>query len=363
MTILKRWCCSFVFTIISTIGLQAQQIQVVDANGTGIALACITTQEGVLIGMTDIDGKINDTKGATEVIVSHVAYKPVTVNISKLSNGQITLEENDYTLTEITVKPKPFIYVEDYYRVFIYTNDSLRYYRAGILINAHDVKKNKTELGGIWAYGSFSKRGKGWMAARTERLVKRCAKVRNSSTVDALNKGKWHEYYRTKTEPVGKNRLRVYNPEQTLGYISYTNGQSRLTINAGETQMYANKVNNEKKTLKKRQELGYKYQYTEIYRYEEGEEYGMEDFIMNTNRWTLNTKNGHEEIVIEVYATNHGYMTKEEFKKRKKEVNQDYAGDMPLSDLEAYEKAHHVPSLASEMRQLIKKMNEKKSKK
>ena len=68
-------------------------------------------------------------------------------------------------------------------------------------------------------------------------------------------------------------------------------------------------------------------------------------------------------IVIEVYATNHGYMTKEEFKKRKKEVNQDYAGDMPLSDLEAYEKAHHVPSLAPEMRQLIKKMNEKKSKK
>ena len=39
------------------------------------------------------------------------------------------------------------------------------------------------------------------------------------------------------------------------------------------------------------------------------------------------------------------YMDKKEFKAKKKELNGNYAGDMPFSVLEAYEQSHNIPPL------------------
>ena len=121
---------------------QAQKIEVVDADGNGIPLVSVTTENGVYIGKTDLNGVLADVKGAQKVGLSHVAYKPQLVTIASLAEGRITMEDADFGLDEIVVRPKPYILVEYYYRGFRYIGDSLRAYGAGIMPVAYDIKKH-----------------------------------------------------------------------------------------------------------------------------------------------------------------------------------------------------------------------------
>ena len=116
---------------------QAQKIQVVDTDGNAIPLVSVLTEDGTYIGTTDLNGVLADVKGAKKVAVTHVAYKPQLITVASLQNGRITMEEIGYDLAEIVVKPKQYIYVEAYYRVYVYRNDSLCYFLSGIMPNAY----------------------------------------------------------------------------------------------------------------------------------------------------------------------------------------------------------------------------------
>ena len=130
---MKRILWMAAVAMMAVLGAQAQKIEVVDAEGHGIPLVSVLTEDGNLIGTTDLNGVINDVKGAAKVAVTHVAFHPQLVSIASLNNGRITMEALDYELQEIVVKPKPYIYVETYYRAYAFINDSLRFYQAGIL--------------------------------------------------------------------------------------------------------------------------------------------------------------------------------------------------------------------------------------
>ena len=56
--------------IMVSISAQAQKIQVVDADGNAIPLVSVLTEDGVLIGTTDISGTLTDVKGATKVVLT-----------------------------------------------------------------------------------------------------------------------------------------------------------------------------------------------------------------------------------------------------------------------------------------------------
>ena len=63
----------------------------------------------------------------------------------------IVLEDADYDMPEITVQPKPYIYMQTYYRMYIYSSDEgIYYYRAGLTDNTYDpaaqTVKAKTEV-------------------------------------------------------------------------------------------------------------------------------------------------------------------------------------------------------------------------
>ena len=98
-------------SIMTAMSAQAQKIQTVDSDGHAIPLVSVTTEDGVFIGTTDINGTLADVKGATKVSLVHVAYKPQMVSVSTLTNGRIVMEEVDYDLGEIVVKPKPYVYM------------------------------------------------------------------------------------------------------------------------------------------------------------------------------------------------------------------------------------------------------------
>ena len=100
----------------TTICAQAQKIEVVDADGQGIPLVSVLTENGVLIGTTNLDGVLIDVKGNAKVALSHVAYKSQLVSVASLPSSEgsegsrrVTMEDLDYGLQEIVVKPKPYI--------------------------------------------------------------------------------------------------------------------------------------------------------------------------------------------------------------------------------------------------------------
>ena len=136
--------------IMAAMNVSAQRIQVVDSDGLGIPLVTILTEDGNMIGTTNLDGVYENLKGASKVTLTHVAFKPQTVTVADLTDGRVTMEDNEYSLAEIVVKPKPYIYIEVFYRVYVYRNDSLCYFLSGIMPNTFDPQKNKLERGSYY---------------------------------------------------------------------------------------------------------------------------------------------------------------------------------------------------------------------
>ena len=342
-----------VIIILSAMNTIAQNIQVVDKEGNGIPLATILTEDGVMIGTTNMEGMF-DMKGAQKLVITHVAYKPMVVNAASVKNNCVTMEDNDYNLAEIVVKPKPYIYVESYYRVYVYRNDSLGYYHCGIMPNIYEPHKKKFNHGSynknyIEYYSSFGV-AVNW-GARAER--NRAGQVRN---VGVLSNSAKSKYYVT-TDKSNPNRWVYSNPDGIVGQLIRNGNQVRTTLNASKMQMYANKVNGETKLLERRQKREYEYQYTLIGNYKEvGEETDITDFIMETDHWEFTDKKGHVKYIIECYATNRGYLDKKEWEAKKMELKQDNKKKTTFKDIEDYERKFNIPALPASVCQAIKKL-------
>lgn len=344
-----------------TIGVQAQRIEVVDAEGHGIPLVSVLTEEGNFIGTTDMDGVVADVKGATKVAVTHVAYKPQLVTMASLTNGRVTMEELDYELQEIEVKPKPYIYVETYYRAYAFIDDSLRYYQAGIMPNAYDIQKQNVETGSYNSALGYFGPSMGVNITWGARVEEYHAGKIHSSMEKRMQPGgeSSKKYFTTLTED-GPGRQRVNNPEGTVGYIVTSDGQCRMTLDAAKMQMYRNKALGQDKTLKRREKKGYDYQFTEIFNIDEDGNSGIADFVMYSNHWEWNSGKGRMKFIIETYATERGYMDKQEWKDKKKELKEEHKNLMTLNQLEAYATGHGIPALSPVMRQAIENLNKKK---
>ena len=349
-----------VAAMMAMIGAQAQRIEVVDADGHGIPLVSVLTDEGNLIGTTDLNGVVADVKGAAKVAVTHVAYKPQLVTVASLTGGRIVMEDLDYGIEEIVVKPKPYIYVETYYRFYAFINDSLRYYQAGILPNAYDIQKKKVETGSQQnCCGDFYPSlgvGVTWGARVMEYHSGRI----HESSVELLtpDSAGVSKYFTTITDE-GDGRRRIDNPEETLGYIVTEGGQTTSTLDAAKAQMYRNKALGQDKVLKKREEAEYAYRFTDVFKVDENGKSNVEDFVMDTNHWEWTKSKGRYKMIIETYATGRGYMDKQEWKDKKKELKKEYKYPMPLDELEAYATQHNIPALAPTMRSAIEGLNKK----
>ena len=334
---------------------------VVDAEGDPIPLATVLTEDGNIIGTTNLDGVLNDVKGADRLLITHVAYKPQLVTVALLKDGKVAMEDQNFGLKEITVTPKPYVYVETYYWAYAFINDSLRYYHAGIMPNAYDGQKKKTHTGSTDnSSGYFCPNfrvGLTW-GARTS--VLKAGNVRRCIAQDLINNGESAKKYHLTAEASGKDRWLMKNAEGTVGKVEREKGTINLTMNASKAQMYANKVNGQEKLQKLREEKNYEYQYTERFNCDEKGESNVEDFVMYSNHWQWDGGKGRMKFIIETYAVDRGYMNEKDFKAKKKELKKTYRAVMSLSQLEEYERSHGIPALSSTMRNAISKLKQYK---
>ena len=353
----KRILVMIAAVMMTVVNVSAQRLQVVDSDGQGIPLASVLTEDGILIATTDLNGVVDDVKGAARVTVTHVAFKPQQVTIASLTNGRVTMEDIDYDLAEIVVTPKQYIYVEDFYRVYVYRNDSLCYFLSGIMPNAYDLQKKKLEHGsynqarceyspkmGVAVTWSVRAQGLGAGKVRAENWAEKEKKMKDTYFVTVSDESPKHKSYR--------------NQQGLVGQLIRSDGQTRITLDAGKMQMYANEAKGQKKLLERRQEKDYEYQFTLIYADNEDENCDVTSYVIATDQWEYNDKKSHVKFIIENYATDHYYISKEEWKARKKAIKEDYGSMMTLSEIASYEQRHNIPALSPATRQAIGKMKQ-----
>lgn len=362
---MKKIFAIIALSVMTAICAQAQKIQAVDSEGNAIPLVSVFTENGVLIGTTDFNGTLADVKGSAKVALTHVAFKPQLVSVASLTDGRITMESVDYGLQEVVVKPKPYLCVEYYFRCFSYIDDSLRVYTAGIIPVAHEINnKYKGKTRAVWSFGGAANKALTWntqdMALRAEDVAKSGA---SPVQISAQENDKFKEYYKLTLEPDGENRWLLRNPEEVVGNIVYADGLSRVTVDAGKSQIYANKVHGEDKMAKIREERNYNYQYTEVFKLDEDGKVQHDDFVMEVNHWEYDSKKGKRITIIYLYAADKGYKDEDEFKARSKELNKGRQGDMSLDELAEFERTHHIPALATEQLMAIQELTKQTGKK
>ena len=345
---MKRTFAMMAVVMMTALSVQAQKITVVDDDGHGIPLVSVSTEDGTLIGTTDLNGVLASTKGAAKVVVTHVAFKPQVVNVASLTDGRIQMEAVDYGLEEIVVRPKPYVYMEYFFRGFSYIDDSLRTYAAGIIPVAHEISNGyKGKTRNNWSHGGAANKALSWNVAGLKLYAEDGAKDACVPIESLVRKSeKFKNYYKVSMEEDGENRWIVKNPEETVGQFVHDDGLYRATLDGGKMQIYANKVNGEEKKQKRREEKNYDYQYTEVFKLDDEGSIQPHNQVMQMGHWEYDSSKGRNITIIYLYATDHSYMDYDEFKARSKELNKGYSGDMPLEELQKYARAHNIPDLA-----------------
>ncbi|MCR4995555.1 MAG: hypothetical protein K6A32_09340, partial [Bacteroidales bacterium] len=351
----------------TVISAQAQKIQTVDTDGNPIPLVSVLTEDGVMIGNTDLDGILADVGGLEKVAVTHIAYKPQIVTVASLRERCITMEDIDYGLAEIVVTPKPYLYKEYYFRAFSYIGDSLRAYAAGIIPVAHDIKNNyKPWIRNVWSSGTFANKAVAWHSVGLENRVIKNIKQDSFEPFEKWHKkAKAQDLYHTSLVSDGPNRWRVMIPtKEVVGQIVHTGEFNRTTLNAARLQMYSDEIHHDEKMLRKRQELNYQYKYTAIYKTSDDDDTpDILRHVMTMDNWEYDSGKGRQVEIYYIYTTDYGYVSKDDFKARSKELNKGQSGHMSLAELQAYERSHNIPELSSSQLLAIKALKKGHGKK
>ncbi|MBR6140369.1 MAG: hypothetical protein IKQ37_01200 [Bacteroidaceae bacterium] len=344
----------------AALNAKAQKIEVVDSDGNGVPYASVLTPDAEYIGVTSLEGILADAKGAKSVTISHVAFKPKDVKLNG-KDVRIVLEDADFNLEEITVQPKPFIYVQTYFRMFVYSEkDGIIYYRAGLTDNTYDPQKKTVKASTNHVakakYGII-KTIIGAFGSKLDKLSEiKAGKVENRLLEAKKDIGL------TITD-IAPGKKRISDNWGTLGYITddKNDGQRRFSYDLRKMYLHHLEAQGMGKELAKRQERDAKKQNrTEtdycLYQIDEDGNYGPEDFVMLENLTSYDEvedgETDHNIHGLQVFAIERAYVTKEELKQRKK------AGKMKmnLSNIQQFEQQHNIPSLPASVQKAIDKL-------
>ncbi len=239
---MKKYLLMAAVAMMAATNAFAQKIEVVDADGYGIPLVSVLTEDGNLIGTTDLNGILADVKGAKKVALSHLAYKSQLVTVATLKEGRVTMEDLGYDIDEIVVKPKPYVYKEYYYRFFRYIGDSLRAYSAGIYPVVYDIRNNyKPKTRNLFSYGTIANKASRWHGSVGKVRVRELLQNDNFQRIEVWMKDKkLQARYHTSFVNAGPNLWRVEIPgRRKVGQIVHSGGQTRATLDVGQLEQYA----------------------------------------------------------------------------------------------------------------------------
>lgn len=355
---MKKFLLMVVVAMMATMSAQAQKIRTIDKDGEPVPYVSVMTTDAKCIGITDIDGVLEDVKGADTISVSHVAYKPKLYKVNGKS-GSIVLEDADFGLPEIVVKKKPYVYVQTYYRMYMYTDElGMGYYRVGMTDNVYDVKTKKLKTSTTNA--SKAKYGiiKTIVGTAMGGMMNRLSHLPMQSAADRIKNNKNSKYKITQEDP---GRQRISDSRGTIGYIVDEGNQRRITFDA--EKMASNRLENsgnakkkakedKKEAKKKNKQNSFFY----IYRIDDDgksrpEDYVMMEFIDSYDEVQKDGSLDHTVMGIQVFTTDRAYVDKEELKQLKKQNKM----KMTYQNIRQFERTNNIPALPSGLQQ---KLNE-----
>lgn len=353
-------CCAFVG--------EAQRIQVVDNDGQPVAYVCVTNAAGVLIGNTDNDGWLEDAKGTTTLFFSHVAFKPRNVALADITDGKVVLEDVEFDLPEVTVKPKELVYVQTYYRLIYFDEDGPIYFRGGVIDNTYEIANKKVSS----KTRSLARGRSGFLrfliSTIVGRYIDKWGQIPEKSTYQRIQNYEKNGYLTLAVEPSG--RTLVSDSICELGYI-LTDTAARQRTTSFDIWKYRDhrdqaeakaKGKDKKKDNKKEEDSDEDEEsFYEVYRIDEQGRSRIDDFVMHQLfvKGTHRRQKTNYVLLLQAYTTDRDYIDKSEYKQLRKENKV----EMEINELRQFEKGHNIPPLAKNIQDQIDKLFEKDLKK
>ncbi len=350
--------------LVSALLMQAQRLQVIDSDGNPIAYVCVTNERGALVGSTDTEGWLEDAKGNAVLNLSHIAFEDMTIRLADVVDGRVVMKDVDFNLPDIEVKPKELAYVQTYYRLIYFDDDGPIYYRGGVIDNAYEFAKEKTQS----KTRSLSRGENGLIRFLISTLVgqyiDKLGQIQKESTYQRLLR------YQTEgklsiSEDVAGRQI-VSDTVSVLGYID-TDTIARQRTTSFNMWAYSDHVKATKEAAKaaakgkqpkeKKDKSMTEDLYYEVYRIDSEGRSRIDDFVMRQLQVIgRHESNGNQfMILLQAYTTDRDYVDKKEYKQLRK----DNKVDMEIRELKQFEQAHNIPALAPNVQMQIDKLFEK----
>lgn len=366
MNAMNKTLLTIVAALMTVFCVKAQKIQVVDADGTGIPMVSVLSEDGLFIGTTDLDGVLSDVNGARVVSLTHVAYKPKKVVAEH--DGRVSLDDADYDLPEIVVANKPLAYVQTYYRIFYLCELPEMpscYYRAGVLDNYYD---RETRTVSVDDKGHFSVSNKKSMKIMFNKLfdliINHVAGLRADNEKDRLRKiftdvdlefvpnGPGKQLVKDKYGVVGSVIDNQEKGERRYNYELHTLSKHQDQAAGVDKKMgkYAQRMANQK---------CHKSQDFTVYDIDGQGNYSPEDLVMSQSYNCYDDEvDGHKatvNILIQVFTVDRSSVTMDERKQIKKKNKM----KMTNRNLFEFERSNNIPALPEVFRKRINEMVKK----
>ena len=343
---------------------QAQRIQVVDTDGLPIAAVCVTNEKGALVGSTDNDGWLNDAKGVKHLYFSHVAFKPMDVNIDTIPSRCVVMQDETFQLTELEVKPKELLYVQTYYRLVYVCDEGPIYYRGGVVDNTYELAKQKISA----KTRSVSKGENGFirfvLSTLVGHVVDRWARIDTMTFYKKILKyADEGSLFITQEE---SGRRVVSDTISTLGYIDddMQAGQRTTSFDLWTyddhieaTKAAAKAAKSGKKPKEKKEKFRANHGYYEVYNINENGQSRVDDLVMKQILVSGHFDRTDQDyiILLETYTIGRDYIDKKEFKQTRKENEV----EMDINELRRLEQNHHIPPLAPNLKAAVDELFKK----
>lgn len=358
----KRFLIIGLLLILSVISLKAQRVQVLDNDGIPVPFVTATTPVGKYIGSTDIDGWL-DVNGHTTIHLSQVAYKPLTITVADIPEGKIVLDDANYDLPEVVVKPKELLYVQTYFRTIYIDDEGPIYFRSGVNDNAYDIAKKEVSAksrhlskaqSGVWKV----------MYDKTSGSYDRFTRLPRESYYNQLLN--LEQQGKITLTDAGDGRQIIADSICQLGYIYWDSKELTRAVSF-EIGTYINHREN-KKNQEKAAEKGktfvpdtIKQQRTretvyQVYRTDSKGNSRVDDFVMSQYTKIGRHRYSDTEFILQTqsYATDFAYVDKKEYKQLRK----DNKVEMNIQELRQFEKNNKIPPLAPNILEQINKFFE-----
>ena len=349
----------------SVVSMMAQRVQVVDTDGLPIAAVCVTNERGALVGSTDNDGWLNDAKGVKHLFLSHVAFKTKDVNIDTIPSLCVVMEDANFQLAELEVKPKELLYVQTYYRCVYVCDEGPIYFRAGVVDNTYEIAKKKISA----KTRSVSKGMNGFyrfvLSTLVGHYIDEYARIDTVTHYKRIMKNADKGRLFITQEPSG--RRVISDTISVLGYIDDDLQAGTRTTNF-DKWAYRDHVDateaaaKEAKTGKKQKQKEEKYQDEnnsnyEVYKIDENGQSRIDDLVMRQILVSGHFKRTDQDyiILLETYTIGRDYIDKKEFKQTRKENEV----EMDINELRRLEQVHHIPPLAPNLKAAVDELFKK----